>query len=95
MVVEIAEFRVPPGAEDEFVLAYRGVRSLLTSTEGCRSARMTRGIETPNRFVLLVEWDSVEAHERNFRGGERYGTWRRALTPFFARDPLVEHVRDV
>jgi heme-degrading monooxygenase HmoA len=56
---------------------------------------MTRGVESPNRFVLLVEWDSVEAHEHNFRGSERFVTWRRALTPFFAAAPNVEHVEDV
>ena len=95
MVLEIAEFRVPPGAEDEFVLAYRGVRPVLTSTQGCRSARMTRGLETPNRFVLLVEWDSLDAHEVNFRGSDGFVTWRRALSPFFAADPQVEHVEDV
>jgi heme-degrading monooxygenase HmoA len=95
MVLEIAEFRVPPGAEEDFVLAYRGVRPVLIGTEGCRSARMTRGLESPNRFVLLVEWDSLEAHEQNFRGSERFVTWRRALTPFFAAAPSVEHVEDV
>jgi heme-degrading monooxygenase HmoA len=95
MVVEIAEFEVPPGAEDDFVLAYRGVRSLVTGTEGCRSARMTRGVEAPNRFVLLVEWDTLEAHLENFRGSERFVAWRRALTPFFAADPRVQHVQDV
>jgi heme-degrading monooxygenase HmoA len=95
MVLEIAEFRVPPGAEDEFVLAYRGVRTVLTGTEGCRSARMTRGVETPNRFVLLVEWDSLDAHQTNFRSSDRFVTWRRALRPFFAADPKVEHVEDV
>jgi heme-degrading monooxygenase HmoA len=95
MVVEIAEFRVPPGAEDDFLLAYRGVRGVLTSTGGCRSARMTRGVETPNRFVLLVEWDSLEAHTQNFRGSDRFTTWRRALAPFFAADPHVEHFQDV
>jgi heme-degrading monooxygenase HmoA len=95
MVVEIAEFRVPPGAEEEFVLAYLGVRSVLTGTHGCRSARMTRGIETGNRFVLIVEWESVDAHLQNFRGSERFKTWRRALGPFFAAEPHVEHFQEV
>ena len=95
MVLEIAEIRVPPGAEDDFVLAYHGVRGVLTGTPGCRSVRMTRGVETPNRFVLMVEWESVDAHERNFRGTDRFVTWRRAIGPFFAQDPYVEHFEDV
>ena len=56
---------------------------------------MTRGIESPNRFMLLVEWDSVEAHEHNFRGTESFRAWRAAIGPFFAHPPRVEHFVDV
>jgi hypothetical protein len=45
--------------------------------------------------VLLVEWDSVAAHEENFRGSDRFATWRGAIGPFFAGPPRVEHVSDV
>jgi heme-degrading monooxygenase HmoA len=56
---------------------------------------MTRGIESPSRFVLLVEWDSVEAHEENFRATERFTTWRATLGPFFTAPPHVEHAQDL
>jgi quinol monooxygenase YgiN len=56
---------------------------------------MTRCIESPSRFVLLVEWDSVEAHEENFRGSDRFDTWRAAIGPFFAAPPHVEHVQEI
>ncbi len=94
-VLEVADLRVSPGAEEAFTLAYRGVREVITGTEGCRSVRMTQSVETPSRFVLLVEWESVEAHERNFRETERFGTWRAAIGPFFAAPPFVEHFNDV
>ena len=45
--------------------------------------------------MLLVEWDSVEAHEENFRRTDRFAQWRGAIGPFFARPPVVEHFRDV
>lgn len=95
MVLEVAVITVTPGAEQDFALAYRGVRDVVTSTPGCRSVRMTRGIESPSRFVLLVEWDSVEAHEQEFRGTERFGRWRAAIGPFFAAPPDVQHFADV
>lgn len=95
MVLEVAIISVKPGEEDEFADAYRGVREVLATTPGCRSVRMTRGIESPSRFVLLVEWDSVEAHERNFRATERFTTWRAAIGPHFAEPPHVEHFVDV
>ena len=44
---------------------------------------MTAGIESPNRFVLLVEWDSVEAHDQNFRQTDLFTAWRAAIGPSF------------
>jgi heme-degrading monooxygenase HmoA len=95
MVLEIATFDVVPGQEADFVSAYRTVRDVIGSTPGCRSVRMTRGIESPSRFVLLVEWDTVEAHTEGFRGSERFTTWRAALSPHFAGPPHAEHHSDV
>lgn len=95
MVLEVADIAVQPGAEDKFLDAYRSVREQVATTPGCRSVRMTQGVESPSRFVLLVEWDDVAAHEENFRGSERFTRWRTAIGPFFARPPHVEHVSDV
>ena len=95
MVLEVALVAVTPGQEDAFAAAYRGAREVLATTPGCRSVRMTRGIESPSRFVLLVEWDSVEAHEQNFRGTDRFATWRAAIGPFFDGAPDVQHAVDV
>ena len=95
MVLEVALIDVRPGHEDAFAGAYRQGRPILAGTPGCRSVRMTRGIESPSRFVLLVEWDSVAAHLENFRGTERFARWRGFVGPFFAASPVVEHFTDV
>ncbi len=95
MVLEVANIDVQPGSEESFVKAYLGAREVLLSTPGCHSARMTRGIESPSRFVLLVEWDTVDSHEQNFRATDRFTTWRAAIGPFFANPPHVEHFADV
>jgi heme-degrading monooxygenase HmoA len=95
MVLEVALIDVHPGQEDDFAAAYAKGHPVLAGTPGCRSVRMTRGIESPSRFVLLVEWDSVEAHEENFRQSERFTTWRSHIGPYFAVPPVVEHFTDV
>ena len=95
VVLEIAVIEVEPGEEDAFAAAYRSVRGEVASTPGCRSVRMTRGVESPSRFVLLVEWDSVDAHVHNFRETARFTRWRAALSPHFAAPPVVEHYGDV
>ena len=93
MVLEVALFDVTD--PDQFEQAYLSVRSLIVGTEGCRSVRMTHGVESPERFVLLVEWESVEAHEQNFRQTDAFRQWRAAIGPWFAHPPLVEHFTDV
>jgi heme-degrading monooxygenase HmoA len=95
MVLEVALIDVRPGSEEAFQAAYRSGHPILAGTPGCRSVRMTHGIESPGRFVLLVEWDSVEAHLENFRETDRYVQWRALIGPHFAQPPLVEHFTDV
>lgn len=94
MVTEVADFSIRPGAEADFTAAYHQAKGLVSASEGCRSMRMTRSVETPTRFVLLVEWDSVEAHQA-FRDSERLGSWRGLIGPHFAAPPHVEHVVEV
>jgi heme-degrading monooxygenase HmoA len=95
MVLEVADIAVTPGSEQDFLAAFHGAKGELASTPGCRSVRMTRGIESPSRFVLLVEWDRIESHLQDFRATDRFTRWRTAIGPFFARPPYVEHVADV
>jgi heme-degrading monooxygenase HmoA len=95
MVLEIADIRTRPGTGDDFVAAYRTVRDVVAGTPGCGAIRMTRCFESPDRFVLLVEWETVEAHEQNFRATDRFTTWRAAIGPYFERPPYVEHFADV
>jgi heme-degrading monooxygenase HmoA len=95
MVLEVGLIDVKSGEEEAFVAGYRAAREVLASTPGCLSVRMTRGVESPSRFVLLVEWESIEAHEQNFRITDRFTTWRSHIGSFFAGPPTVEHFTDV
>jgi heme-degrading monooxygenase HmoA len=95
MVLEVALIDVQEGREQEFAAAYAQAREILATTPGLQSVRMTRGIETPTRFVLLVEWDSVEAHIENFRATDRFTQWRGLIGPYFDGAPRVEHFEDL
>lgn len=94
MTLEIAIFDITEGEEEAFIDAYQRARHLVDETDGCREARMTRGVESPSRFVLLVEWDSVASHQA-FRDGEGFREWRGHIGPHFAAPPVVEHFEDV
>lgn len=94
MTLEIAIFDITEGDEDRFATAYGRGRAVLAAADGCHDVRMVRGIESPSRFVLLVEWTSVAAHEA-FRSSDAFTEWRGHVGPFFAAPPVVEHFADV
>ncbi len=94
MVLEVAQFDIQRGSETAFEEGYRSAVSVVRESPGLLSLRMTRGVETPTRFVLLAEWESLEAHQA-FRDSDRFVVWRSAIGPHLVQLPHVEHVTDV
>jgi len=95
MVLEIADIAVKPGTADEFADAVRAGIRYVADTPGFRNARLTKGVESPGRFVLIIEWDSVEAHTVGFRESENFARWRSHIGPFLDGNPRVEHFDEV
>ncbi len=95
MIVEHALLEVVPGQEEPFERAFAEAKGIISSMPGFRSLRLGRCIERPNRFVLLVDWDTLEAHIEGFRGSPRYEEWRRLLHHFYDPFPTVEHYEGV
>lgn len=94
MVLEVALIDVQEGAEQAFRDAYAQARDVVAGAEGVGPIRMTQGVETPTRFVLMIEWPSVAAHEA-FRASDAFARWRELIGPHFAGPPHVEHFVDV
>jgi len=95
MILESAVLDVRAGQEAAFEQAFADARALIASMPGFRSLRLTRGIEHPSRYLLLVEWGRLEDHTEGFRGSPEYQTWRELLHHFYDPFPTVEHFVDV
>jgi heme-degrading monooxygenase HmoA len=95
VVVEHAELTVEAGREQEFEEAFGKAREVLAEAEGFRWAELLRGAERPRTFLLLVGWESVEAHLVGFRKSPRFQRWRALVGPFFAEPPAVEHFHEL
>lgn len=91
MIIEIAVIEVVAGEEDDFAAAYVEASEYLVGAEGCISATMTRGVDSPSRFVGIVRWESIEAHRKNFRETDRYAAYGNLLKGYLAALPSVEH----
>ncbi|MBE0548959.1 MAG: antibiotic biosynthesis monooxygenase [Rubrivivax sp.] len=92
MILEIAEIRIAPGQQAAFEAALQhGIATVISRAQGFTGAKVNRGIESPERYILQVFWDTLEDHTVHFRGGALFAEWRAIVGPFFAAPPVVEH----
>ena len=92
MILEVADIRIQPGQQaafDEAIL--RGVETAITSAKGCCGYKITKGIESPERYLLMVYWETLENHTVDFRQSDAFTAWRAIVGPYFAQPPQVEH----
>ena len=92
MIIEVADLRIQPGRQAEFDAAIeRGLREVISRAQGFKGWKLNRGIESPERYLLQIYWDTLEDHTVAFRGGPLFAEWRAVVGPFFAAPPVVEH----
>ncbi len=91
MILERAIFAIKPGQAEDFEAAYAQARKLIEAAKGCRKAQMRRGVENPDSFLLLVQWETLEDHMIGFRESAAFAEWRALLGPHFASPPAMEH----
>ena len=92
MILELADIRIQPGRQAEFESAIeRGLRTVISRAQGVRWFEVRKGIESPERYILQIHWDTLEAHTVGFRESPLFAEWRAFVGPFFAGPPVVEH----
>lgn len=92
MILEIADIRIQPGQQLEFDAAIqRGLREVIIKAKGYLEHRLNKCIETPERYVLMIYWETLENHTVDFRTSAAFLEWRSIVGPFFAAPPSVEH----
>lgn len=95
MIVEHAVLSIRPGEESDFEAAFREARPLVSATPGFRRLALRRSLESPNLYLMLIEWETLEAHTEGFRGSAHFEQWRALLHHFYEPFPTVEHYVDV
>ena len=81
-----------PGQQAAFEDAIaRGLSTVAVRAKGYQGAKVNRGIESPERYVLQIFWDTLEDHTVGFRQSPLFTEWRASVGPFVAAPPHVEH----
>ncbi len=95
MILEAAYLSVIPGREMDFEDAFRQASPIIASMKGYRTYQLQRCVESPSKYLLLVEWERLEDHTIGFRQSAEYQEWWRLLHHFYDPFPTVEHFEEV
>lgn len=90
-ILELAVLDVRGRQTPAFEAALSEALPLIRRQPGCRSAEIRPCLENQQRYLLLVRWSDVAAHEEGFRRSPDYRRWRALLHGFYEPFPLVEH----
>jgi heme-degrading monooxygenase HmoA len=91
VILEHALLPVKSGSEPDFERAFTQAREIIAAMPGFRGLTLSRCLERPSTYLLLVEWDRLEDHTVGFRESPEYQQWRALLHSFYDPFPVVEH----
>ena len=95
MILEIATLNIIEGNEEAFEKDLEKASHLIASIPGYIKHSLTKCVEQPNKYNLLVEWDNIESHMVGFRESEAYKQWSEILTPHYLPERTMEHFQTV
>ena len=91
MVLEVAILEIKKGQSEAFEKSFSKAKHLISSQKGYLSHELKRCLEQEDKYLLLVQWETVEDHEIGFRGSEAYQEWKKILHHYYDPFPVVEH----
>lgn len=93
MILEVAILNIKEGMSLEFEDVFKDAKKIISSMKGYISHDLKKCIEEENKYILLVNWQSIEDHEIGFRESEEYLKWKKLLHHFYEPFPTVEHYK--
>ncbi|MCA1042023.1 antibiotic biosynthesis monooxygenase [Bacillus infantis] len=95
MILEAVMLQVKVGMEAEYEETFRGASKIISSMKGYISHDLQRCMEVEGKYLLLVQWESLEDHTVGFRQSNEYQQWKQQLHHFYDPFPIVEHFEKV
>jgi heme-degrading monooxygenase HmoA len=91
VILEVAILTVKPGMGHEFEAAFKVAAAIVSSMPGYLSHELQRCLETDDRYLLLIRWQTLTDHTIGFRQSPQYQEWRQLLHHFYDPFPIVQH----
>ncbi|MDY8137029.1 antibiotic biosynthesis monooxygenase [Aquimarina sp. 2201CG5-10] len=95
MILEQAVLNIKPGESIAFEQAFKKAQKIISSRQGYIRHDVLKCIEEDDKYLLIVEWETIEDHEIGFRKSKEYQEWKKLLHHFYDPFPLVQHYESV
>jgi heme-degrading monooxygenase HmoA len=95
MILEVAILQIRAGKSAEFEATFKQAVPIISSIKGFIHLELQKCMEVADKYILLVQWETLEDHTQGFRGSPEYQEWRRLLHHFYEPFPVVEHYERV
>jgi len=95
MILEVAILDVKAEKVDQFETTFKEASKIISSMKGYISHELQKCMETQNRYILLVKWETLDDHTVGFRESDEYQEWKALLHHFYDPFPLVEHYESI
>ena len=90
-ILEVAILQIKSGMTTAFESNFNKAKSIISSMSGYQSHALQKCIEDDHKYILLVNWDTLEDHEEGFRKSAQYQEWKALLHHFYDPFPTVDH----
>lgn len=95
MILESVHLQVKDGQAEAFEAAFNEASAIIRTVDGYINHTLHRCLEEDHLYLLLVEWETLEAHTQGFRGSAQYQQWKTLLHQFYEPFPQVYHFNKV
>ncbi len=93
MILEVAILNIKKGLSEDFEKSFQEAQRIISSVKGYISHELKKCIEQDDKYILLVNWKTIENHEIGFRKSNAYQEWKALLHHFYEPFPVVEHYK--
>ena len=95
MILEAVFLFVKPDLSNQFEKDFVKASQYIASIEGYLGHRLEKCLEVEHKYLLLVDWNTLEDHTVGFRNSEVYLEWKQILHHYYEPFPVVEHFENV
>tara|TARA_B110000967_G_scaffold209176_1_gene264136 strand:+ start:151 stop:432 length:282 start_codon:yes stop_codon:yes gene_type:complete len=93
MILEVAILNIKKGQSEAFEKAFSSAENIISSMNGYMNHQLKKCIEETDKYILLINWRTLEDHEIGFRKSDKYQQWKTLLHHYYKPFPTVQHYK--